>query len=85
VREWAIQNAELWVREYGIDGLRLDAVPQVSDDSDPHVMVELPRGCVRTTGRLVISEVGSPDFRSLRDGSTTRCGWTGFTTRCTSR
>ena len=26
VREWAIQNAELWVRDYGIDGLRLDAV-----------------------------------------------------------
>ena len=26
VREWAIQNAELWVRDYRIDGLRLDAV-----------------------------------------------------------
>src|SRR2546426_10743576 len=24
VREWAIQNAELWVHEYRIDGLRLD-------------------------------------------------------------
>ena len=33
VREWAIQNAELWVRDYGVDGLRLDAVHAVQDDS----------------------------------------------------
>ena len=33
VREWAIQNAELWVRDYRIDGLRLDAVHAVHDDS----------------------------------------------------
>src|SRR6185369_10167205 len=26
VREWAIQNAEQWVRDYHVDGLRLDAV-----------------------------------------------------------
>ena len=41
VREWAIQNAELWVRDYGIDGLRLDAVHAVQDDSDRHVLAEL--------------------------------------------
>ena len=41
VREWALQNAELWVREYGIDGLRLDAVHAVQDDSDRHVLAEL--------------------------------------------
>ena len=29
MREWAIQNAELWVRDYRIDGLRLDAVHAV--------------------------------------------------------
>ena len=68
VREWAIQNAELWVGEYRVDGLRLDAVPQVSDDSDPHVMVELAeRVRAARPGALVISEVGSPDFRPLRD------------------
>ncbi len=41
VREWAIQNAELWVRDYRIDGLRLDAVHAVHDDSPTHVLAEL--------------------------------------------
>ena len=41
VREWAIQNAELWVRDYGVDGLRLDAVHAVFDDSPRHVLAEL--------------------------------------------
>ena len=68
VREWAIQNAELWVDEYGIDGLRLDAVPQVMDDSDTHVLAELAeRVRVARPGALLISEVGPPDFRSLHD------------------
>ena len=41
VREWAIQNAELWTRDYRIDGLRLDAVHAIYDDSEPHVLAEL--------------------------------------------
>ena len=32
VREWAIQNAELWVRDYRVDGLRLDAMHAIFDD-----------------------------------------------------
>jgi maltooligosyltrehalose trehalohydrolase len=41
VREWAIQNAELWVRDYRIDGLRLDAVFAIFDDSPQHVLAAL--------------------------------------------
>jgi maltooligosyltrehalose trehalohydrolase len=41
VREWALQNAELWIRDYRMDGLRLDAVFQVHDDREPHVLREL--------------------------------------------
>jgi maltooligosyltrehalose trehalohydrolase len=68
VREWAIQNAELWVRDYGIDGLRLDAVHAVQDDSDRHVLAELAdRVHAARAGSLVISEMGPPDFRPLRD------------------
>ncbi len=68
VREWAIQNAELWVRDYRIDGLRLDAVHAVHDDSPMHVLAELADR-VRAANRdaLVISEMGSPDFRPLSD------------------
>jgi maltooligosyltrehalose trehalohydrolase len=41
VREWAIQNAELWVNDFGVDGLRLDAVFAIFDDSPKHVLAEL--------------------------------------------
>jgi maltooligosyltrehalose trehalohydrolase len=66
VREWAIQNAELWIRDYGIDGLRLDAVHAVQDDSGRHVLAELSdRVHAVRPGALVISEMGPPDFRPL--------------------
>jgi maltooligosyltrehalose trehalohydrolase len=61
VREWAIQNAELWTREYKIDGLRLDAVQAIYDDSPVHVLKELR---TRVDG-LVTSEMGPDDFRPL--------------------
>jgi maltooligosyltrehalose trehalohydrolase len=41
VREWAIQNAELWTRDYRIDGLRVDAVFAIFDDGPQHVLAEL--------------------------------------------
>jgi maltooligosyltrehalose trehalohydrolase len=63
VREWAIQNAELWTREYGVDGLRVDAVHTVFDDSDPHVLRELRD---RVDG-IVISEMNLEDFRPLEE------------------
>jgi maltooligosyltrehalose trehalohydrolase len=68
VREWAIQNAELWVRDYRFDGLRLDAVHAVHDDSPVHVLAELAER-VRAVDpdALVISEMGAPDFRPLTD------------------
>ena len=66
VREWAIQNAELWVRDYGIDGLRIDAAHAVLDESIPHVLAELAaRVRAIRPGALVISEMGPPDFRPL--------------------
>lgn len=68
VRDWAIQNAELWVRDYRIDGLRLDAVHAVQDDQPQHVLIELAER-VRATnpGALVVSEMGPPDFRPLHE------------------
>jgi maltooligosyltrehalose trehalohydrolase len=68
VREWAIQNAELWVGDYGIDGLRVDAVHAVHDDSPQHVLAELAeRVHAVHPGALVVSEMSVPDFRPLRD------------------
>jgi maltooligosyltrehalose trehalohydrolase len=66
VREWAIQNAEMWIRDYGVDGLRLDAVHAIHDDSEPHVMAELARRVKAIEpAALVISEMGIGDLRPI--------------------
>jgi maltooligosyltrehalose trehalohydrolase len=62
VREWALQNAELWIRDYRIDGLRLDAVSAIYDESDPHILKELKQ---RVGDALVISEMNSDDFTPI--------------------
>jgi maltooligosyltrehalose trehalohydrolase len=58
VREWAIQNAEQWIRDYRVDGLRLDAVHTIFDDGPTHVLAELAeRVRAIRSGALVISEM----------------------------
>ncbi len=41
VREYFIHNALYWLEEYHLDGLRLDAVNAIVDDSDPDFLTEL--------------------------------------------
>ena len=41
VREFFIHNALYWLTEYHFDGLRLDAVHAIIDDSSPHILTEL--------------------------------------------
>jgi maltooligosyltrehalose trehalohydrolase len=41
VRELALRNAEMWVRDFHIDGLRLDAVHAILDDSEVPLVQEL--------------------------------------------
>ena len=67
VREWAIQNAELWIRDYGIDGLRLDAVHAIFDDeSDTHVLRELRDRVAAVDERaLVTAEMETGDLRPI--------------------
>ncbi|MBX3160541.1 MAG: malto-oligosyltrehalose trehalohydrolase [Deltaproteobacteria bacterium] len=41
VRELFVANAQHWIDEYHLDGLRLDAVHAIRDASDPHILEEL--------------------------------------------
>ena len=41
VRDFFIHNALYWLTEYHVDGLRLDAVHAIIDDSTPHILTEL--------------------------------------------
>ena len=68
VREWAIQNAELWIGDYHVDGLRLDATHAVFDDRRPHVLAELAtRVKAVDPGALVISEMETGDLRPIEE------------------
>ena len=41
VREFVIHNALYWIEEFNLDGLRLDAVHAIRDDSPKHLLLEL--------------------------------------------
>ena len=41
VRRFIIDNALMWLRDYHLDGLRLDAVHALVDSSVPHLLAEL--------------------------------------------
>ena len=41
VRDFVIHNALYWLEEFRFDGLRLDAVHAIADDSAPDILVEL--------------------------------------------
>ncbi|HUX23081.1 MAG TPA: malto-oligosyltrehalose trehalohydrolase [Burkholderiales bacterium] len=51
VRDFFIHNALYWVDEYRFDGLRLDAVHAIADDSDPDIVSEIARALRQGPGR----------------------------------
>jgi maltooligosyltrehalose trehalohydrolase len=69
VREWAIQNALLWIRDYAIDGLRLDATHAIFDDESPvHVLRELRDRVKEANPRaLVVAEMEVGNERPIRE------------------
>ncbi len=41
VREFFRENAAYWIREFHLDGLRLDATQDMHDESEPHILAEI--------------------------------------------
>jgi maltooligosyltrehalose trehalohydrolase len=67
VREWAIQNAEMWIRDYRIDGLRLDAVHAILDEGPRHLVAELSaRVHAIREDAVVIAESNANDPATIR-------------------
>lgn len=66
VRDYFLQNALMWIREYHIDGFRLDATHAIIDDSERHFLAELAdavHACGRELGRstFLIAENNAND------------------------
>ncbi len=47
VREFFIANAAYWIKEFHLDGLRLDATQSIFDRSETHILTEIARGARR--------------------------------------
>lgn len=71
VRRFVVENAMYWVREYHMDGLRLDAVQTIKDDSALHIVAEIQQhvqALAQELGRkvCVIAETDENDSRYVR-------------------
>jgi maltooligosyltrehalose trehalohydrolase len=57
VRGFLLDNAEQWLAGYGVDGLRLDAVHHLHDQSSVHILEELAtRAHAARPGAVVVAE-----------------------------
>jgi malto-oligosyltrehalose trehalohydrolase len=72
VREFVIQNAIYWVQEFHLDGLRLDAVHAIIDDSPVHLLRELSqrvRACVSWPVHLILENEENAATLLTRSGT----------------
>jgi maltooligosyltrehalose trehalohydrolase len=69
VRELCVENAAYWVREFHLDGLRLDATQQMFDASPEHMVAAINRRVRSEAGRrscLVVAENEPQETRIVR-------------------
>ena len=98
VRRWVLDNVAQWLRDFHVDGLRLDAVHELHDESALHLLEEMSRevdALAERTGRTLwlVAESDRNDPRTVTprgDGAPwaasacTASGPTTCTTPCTS-
>ena len=51
VREFFVHNALYWIEEFHLDGLRMDAIHAIADDSPTHIVTEIARAVAEGPGR----------------------------------
>ena len=74
VREWILQSAERWIRDFHVDGLRLDAIHALFDADPEHVVAAIARRVHAANPRaIVIAESGMNDPKVVRPPE--RGGW----------
>jgi maltooligosyltrehalose trehalohydrolase len=69
VREWVLQSAVGWVRDFHVDGLRLDAIHAIVDSNAEHLVAAVARRVhAERPHAIVIAESGLNDPRVMRSG-----------------
>ena len=75
VRRYIIDNALMWLREYHVDGLRLDAVHALSDARATHILEEMADEVAalsvfvnRPLSLIAESDLNNPRLITTRDG-----------------
>ncbi len=81
VRELVLANVEYWVREYHVDGFRLDATQQIFDASAEHVIAALAQRARVAAGdrqMVIIAENEAQHAQLLRPTDRGGCGLDGL-------
>jgi maltooligosyltrehalose trehalohydrolase len=68
VRDYVIDNAIQWIRDYHFDGLRLDATDTIQDNSEPHILAELQEKVRASTNWdvVIIAEEARNEVRTVQ-------------------
>jgi maltooligosyltrehalose trehalohydrolase len=78
VRQYVIENALMWLRDFHFDALRLDAVHAIVDRSPKHIINEMNEAVAKlnamlSSNKFLIIESDLNDVKYLKDKS--RCGY----------
>jgi maltooligosyltrehalose trehalohydrolase len=68
VREFYIANAAYWIKEFHLDGLRLDATQSIFDKSEKHILAEITQGArqaAKPRSVLIVAENEPQDTRAI--------------------
>lgn len=81
VRRYIVENAEMWLRDYHVDGLRLDAVHALKDSGPVHILQELAESVDALSAHLgrPLTLIAESDLNDARLISAREAGGYGLT------
>ena len=66
VREFFASNAAYWIREFHLDGLRLDATQTIFDESPEHILAVIARNCRTAAGNRSIVLIAENESQTAK-------------------